>query len=141
MKWIKYIGHPVLAMSVYLLLLIEGAHFGGFFLLYLLMSLSVGSLYAIIAFVGLLLLFIGYKVYRKNLHPIKPILYVSGLVFMITALFIFFEKKERLETFELAIPTLTFIIFGIVSICFLINTFLLLRESIHHRDENMNAIA
>ena len=141
MKWIKYTGHPVLVMSLYLLLLIEGAHFGGFFLLYLLMSLSVGALFAVTALIGLLIVFIGYKIYRKNPHPIKPILYILGFVIMIIALLIFFERKERLETFETAIPTFTFVLFGMVSLAYIINAFLLLRKSIFYRNDSFKMIA
>ena len=141
MKWIKYTGHPVLVMSLYLLLLIEGAHFGGFFLLYLLMSLSVGALFAVTALIGLLIVFIGYKIYRKNPHPIKPILYILGFVIMIIALLIFFERKERLETFETTIPTFTFVLFGIVSLAYIINAFLLLRKSIFYRNDSFKMIA
>ena len=141
MKWIKYTGHPVLVMSLYLLLIIEGAHFGGFFLLYLLMSLSVGASFAVTAFIGLLIVFIGYKIYRKNTHPIKPILYLVGFAIMIVALFIFFERKERLETFETAIPTFTFILFGTVSLAYIVNAFLMLRNSIFYRNDSFKMIA
>src|SRR5215203_5387040 len=133
MKWIKYLGHPVLVMSLFLLLLIESEHFGGFYLLYILMSLLVGSPFGIIAIIGMACLFIGYKVYRQQLHFIKPSMYLLGYSLMVISLVLFFGRKDRLETFQLTIPVLTFIAFSICSICFIIYTISLLLKSLERK--------
>lgn len=141
MKWIKYIGHPVLILSLYLLLLIDSEHFGGFYLLYILMALPTGTPFAFIAIIGLICLFVGYKVYRKHLHPIKPSLYLVGYSLMLFSLWLFFGRKDRLETFQLTIPTLTFIVFGICSFCFIVYTISLLLKSIERKNNNIRMTA
>ena len=123
---IKIIGHPVLVMSIYLLLIIEGEHFGGFYLLYLLMALPHGALYALLALAGIIVLLIGYKIQLVKFSVLKRLLYLSGLTLMILSLFVFFGKSDRtgtMETFEGGVPLVTFIIFGICVICFLITSF------------------
>ncbi len=62
MKALKIIGHPVLLISLYLLLIIEGDQFGGFYLLYLVMAIPHGVPYAIVALIAFLCVFTGYKV-------------------------------------------------------------------------------
>jgi xanthosine utilization system XapX-like protein len=120
MKFIKYIGHPVLLMSLYLLLLIESEHFGGFYLLYILMALPTGAPFAVISLLGLICVFIGYKIYREQFHVLKPTLYLLGWFTMLVGLLLFFSHRDRLATFELSIPTTTFVLFGICSVCFFI---------------------
>lgn len=141
MKWIKYIGHPVLVLSLFLLLLIESEHFGGFYLLYILMALPTGSPFAIIALIGLISLFIGYKIYRQNVHPLKPGLYLLGYGLMVFSLVLFFGRKDRLETFQLSIPILTFIAFGICSLAFIVYTISILLKSVERKDKNLKVIA
>lgn len=108
-------------MSLFLLLLMESNHFGGFYLLYILMALPSGAAFSLVAVFGLSLLFIGYKIYRRKIHPLKPLLYLLGYGLLIVSLFLFFTKKDRLETFEQTIPVATFILFAICSLCFLVH--------------------
>ena len=129
MKALKIIGHPVLLISLYLLLIIEGDQFGGFYLLYLVMAIPHGVPYAIVALIGLLCVFTGYKVYRTKTHFIKPTLYLLGFIIMLFSLVLFFGKGNKWSTFELTVPLLTFIIFGVCSLCFLVNAFYLFIES------------
>jgi hypothetical protein len=129
MKAIKVIGHPVLLMSLFLLLIIEGDNFGGFYLLYLLLALPHGALYAVIAVAGLICIFIGYKTYRIRTHPIKPILYLLGVALMVLSLFIFFGKGNKNATFKELIPLASFVLFGISLIYFLINSFVMLLKT------------
>lgn len=141
MKWIKYIGHPVLTLSLFLLLLIESEHFGGFYLLYILMALPTGAPFAITALIGLISLFVGYKIHRQHLHPIKPGLYLLGYGLMVISLVLFFGRRDRLETFQLTIPTLTFIAFGICSLCFIVYTISLLIKAIERKENNVKLIS
>jgi hypothetical protein len=129
MKAFKVIGHPVLLMSLFLLLIIEGDNFGGFYLLYLLLALPHGALYAVIAVAGLTSVFTGYKIYRIRTHPIKPMLYLLGVALMILSLFIFFGKGNKNATFKELIPLTSFVLFGISLTFFLINSFVMLLKT------------
>ena len=122
MKAIKIIGHPVLLMSLFLLLIIEGDQFGGLYLLYLVLALPQGAPYAIAALCGLAFVFAGYKVYRTRKHFLKPVFYLTGFLFMLISLIVFFSKGNKWETFGLTIPLLSFIIFGVSSVCFILNS-------------------
>jgi hypothetical protein len=123
MKAVNILGHPVLLISIYLLLIIEGAQFGGLYILYLLLALPHGGNYAVLALTGIVLILLGYKIHWKNLYFLKPTLYLIGYCLMLLSLVFFFAKGGKEGTFELTIPLLSFVLFGICSICFLIKTF------------------
>jgi hypothetical protein len=119
MKVIKIIGHPVLVMSLFLVLLISGRSFGGFFMLYIIMGLPAGTSDSILSIIGLSIMFTGYKIYRKYYHPLKPILYIIGNSVMLIALATFFKvtKGYNISTFEQTLPILSFIFYGVSVIC------------------------
>ena len=123
MKVIKLIGHPVSLVIIFMLLIIEGNHFGGFYLLYLLMALPHAAAYGLLALAGIASLLLGFKIQPEK-KIINKLLSISGLVFMILSLILFFAKGNKDATFEQTIPLLTFILFGISIICFLVTTFL-----------------
>lgn len=116
MKIISTLGHPALLIMVYLLLLIEGDHFGGFYLLYLLLALPHGALYAILAVAGIVLIAIHY--YFK----VTRLVSLAGSLLLLISLVIFFSKGNKNETFMLAIPLLTFCLFGVCLTCYLIRS-------------------
>jgi hypothetical protein len=124
MKLIKIIGHPVLVMSIFLLILISSEKFGGFYLLYLIMGLPHGAPHTLIALAGLLAMLIGYKIHPKQVVFIKPLLYMLGDLLMVTALIIFFSssKGNHNSTFEQTVP-LT--ILGLFGVCVLSNLLLI----------------
>lgn len=136
MKIVKWIGHPVILMIIYLLLIIDGDEFGGFFMLYLLLSLPHFVPYALIAAIGLFLMVLAFnaKGGKKNVS----IFYLVGYILMILSLIIFFSKGNKWKTFELGIPLISFILFAISSICFLIWQFYILQKSF---SKNANIIS
>ena len=123
MKLLKVLGHPILLVSIFPLLLIEGDNFGGLYLLYILLALPHGALYAVLAVLGPAALLIGYGVQTAKL---KFTLNLMGLSLMIFSLVIFFAPGNKSQTFHLAITLSTFIVFGLVSLCFIVNTFIAL---------------
>lgn len=141
MKLIKIIGHPVLVMSLFLLILISGEQFGGFYLLYLIMGLPYGAPHTLIALTGLLTMFIGYKIHPKQLPKIKPILYLLGDGFMATALFVFFwsSKGYNNSTFEQAVPLISLSLFGICVLSNLLLIILLFLRLLGNNDEPLGA--
>ena len=120
MKIVKNLGHPVLLICVFLLLLIESEHFGGFYLLYIILALTSGSAFAILASVGIVLVLFGYKVKCSMHFRLKFLIEVSGLLLMVASLLVFFGVRDRLATFHFATPVLTFIIFGICAFSFML---------------------
>lgn len=134
MKWINIIGNPVVFMMLYLLLLIEGnENFGGFYVMYIVGALQAGLLYAKVAAIGLLFVFIGYVLNGQYLQPLKAVVYFSGLILMVLSLFIFFADGNKSATFELFIPIMTFILYTISGICFLYTTTLVLVRSFRQK--------
>jgi FtsH-binding integral membrane protein len=123
MKAIKILGHPVILMSIFLLLIIEGEEFGGIYLIYLLFALPHAAAYALLALFGLILVTIGLA---RNRGASKPILYLVGITLMILSLVVFFSKGNKTATFHQAIPLLTFLLFALMVSCFVINAIKLL---------------
>jgi hypothetical protein len=141
MKLIQVIGHPVLVMSLFLLIMIEGENFGGFYLLYLLLALPHGATYAVIAVSGLIFIFIGYKFYRIRYNPIKSLLYLIGISLLILSLFIFFNKGNKDATFEEVVPLISFVLFGISTTCFLINSITMLLRKRRNNSQSLNMVS
>lgn len=122
MRIIKWIGHPVALLIVYLLLIIEGDNFGGIYLLYLVLSLPHGVPYAVAAALGIATVVVAFNMNGPRFTLLKTVLYLLGFCLMILSLLLFFERGYSWETFQIGVPLSTFILFGICSICFLIRT-------------------
>jgi hypothetical protein len=118
MKIIKWVGHPVIVMVLFLLLIIEGDEFGGFFMLYLLLSLPHLVTYSLVAAAGLILMICAFN-YRGS-KITAAISYLTGYALMLLSLLIFFSKDNKWKTFEPGVPLFSFILFGASSLCFLI---------------------
>ena len=121
---IKILGHPIVLVTIFLLLIIEGAHFGGFYLLYLLLAIPHGATYAIMAIVGIILIVIAKGFITNNSNKLRAVLYLLGLLIMNASLVLFFSRNEKtgnMETFQGGVPLISFIIFGFIMLCFLIN--------------------
>lgn len=116
MKIIKTIGHPVLVMSMFLLILISGEHLGGVYLFYILLGLPYGAPHSIIALTGLATIFIGYKIYRSKPNILKHVLYVVGIAVMILALITFFERSRGYNDSTFS-QTASLISLGLFSLC------------------------
>jgi hypothetical protein len=127
MKVIKRIGHPVVFICVYSLFITEGVNFGGFYMLYLLLALPHGALYAILAAVGIACIIIGFNLSRDN-KMIKPILYLFGLISMILSLINFFATGDQTPTFRSTVPLTSFVLLCICGLFFFIYTLSLFQK-------------
>jgi hypothetical protein len=119
MKVIRILGHPIVLTVVFLLLLIEGDHFGGFYLIYILLALPHGAIYALLAVGGVILLLISHYFLNAFKHGLS----IVAVLLMLTSLVVFFGKGNKNETFELVIPILTFVLFGVCLLCYFIDLF------------------
>lgn len=135
MKMIKWIGHPVIFICVYLLFITEGQNFGGFYLLYLLLGLPHGAFYAILATIGMITIIIGFNIDTVKVSKIQPLLYLIGLFLMIWSLFNFFATGDQTATFRWAVPTTTFVLVCISGLCFFIYTLFLFHRPLPKRVE------
>lgn len=126
MKAIKWIGHPVVLIILFLLLIIEGDNFGGFFLLYLILALPHGVPYALVAITGITSITVGFNVHNKRLEFYKIGLYIAGLLLMLISLIMFFAKGNKDATFKEPVPLFSFVFFGVCSFCFLLRTIYLM---------------
>lgn len=129
MKLIKIIGHPVLVISLFLLVIIEGVHFGGFYLIYLLFGLMYAAPFALLAVAGIITLLIGYNLYKEK-KLMKAVLYFIGWLLLLLSYVVFFGdgKSNNAETFQTTVPILTFVLFGLSSFCFLLYILLVLKS-------------
>jgi hypothetical protein len=126
MKIIRWIGHPVIVMVLYLLLIIEGDEFGGFFMLYLLLSIPHLVPYSLVAALGLILMIFAFNYTGSKV--LAAFSYLAGYALMLAALLMFFSKDNKWKTFEPGVPLFSFIVFGISSFCFLVWTFSLFQK-------------
>ena len=120
MKVRNILGNRLVLITIFSLLLIEGEHFGGFYLLYLLLALPHGGVYSIIAFAGIIFVLAGNNINAKNL---KLIFSVSGLLLMLLSLLIFFNRGDNKgATFHQSVPIISFCLFGICVLFFIIGS-------------------
>lgn len=143
MKIIKVIGHPVLVMSLFLLLLISGESFGGFYVIYLLLGLPHGVPDAIVGIAGLGAMLAGYKVYRSRYHPLKPLLYIAANGIMIWSLVLFFQSSKGYNdpTFHQTVPILSFCLFGLCVLCNLVlSVIILLGKGFDRNGKHLKAV-
>ena len=135
MKALKYFSHPNVLIISFLLVLISGEHFGGFYLLYILLALPHGGIHAILATLGIIILiYSNYKYKREFSFLIEPILNITGAILLLFSLGLFFYNDKgqyNYGTFFQMIPLISLALFGLLSIGFLANNVLnmMLRHS------------
>lgn len=125
MKLINIITHPVLVIISFCLILISGEHFGGFFLLYILMAIPHGGIHAILALVGTGLILFSYAKYKRESKLfIDILLNILGVFCLYASLLVFFYNSWDYNegTFQQSVPLSSLALFGIVSLGFLLNS-------------------
>jgi len=134
MKPLNIITHPYLLIASFLLILISGEQFGGFYALYLLLALPHGSTYALAAVVGIALLIYCRSTRKKERWMLSSLLNIVASALLFTSLLLFFENDTHGYndgTFKQLVPQITLALFGIISILFIIyNLFPVFRKRI-----------
>lgn len=122
MKVFEIIAHPLTLIVSFFFILISGEHFGGFYLLYLLLALPYGGLHALVAMSGIAVLIVAYlKFKRQNQYVIETIMNVLGAACLVVSLIVFFyhdQSNYNLGTFHQVIPKITLAVFGVLVIVF-----------------------
>ncbi len=125
MKAIELITHPVTLIICFSLVLISGEHFGGFYLLYILLGLPHGATHSLLAVGGIaILLFSNYKYKRAFAFLIEPFLNIIGVVLLGLSLVLFFYKDNSHyndSTFNQMVPMITITVFVLLIISFVVN--------------------
>jgi len=122
MKLTHFFMSPYLLITAFLLVLISGEHWGGFYLIYLLLALPHGGIHALLGTGGILCLVLGHNIPLR--HGGKKLLVaIVGIILLVGSLFFFFYNDKsgyNDGTFEQAIPLLTFVIAGALAMIYLI---------------------
>ena len=124
MKTLKAFSHPFLLIASFLLVLISGEHFGGFYAIYLLMALPHGGIHAILGSMGIILLIFGYYRYKRTYkYLIEPLINVIGAGCLIFSFILFFSRDKGYNdgTFEQLVPQISLILFGALATMFVIS--------------------
>jgi predicted permease len=137
MKVIKWIGHPVVLICVYLLFITEGENFGGFYMVYLMLALPHGVPYAVLAALGIGCVVFGFNLNKKHTYWIKPLSYLIGLILMVSSLINFFATGDQSGTFENRVPLATFVIVCVCLFCFFLSALSLFQNP---RSKSVSAI-
>ena len=128
MKFIQFITHPLFLITHFLLIIISGESFGGFYCFYLALALPYGGVHTILAMLGMCILIFSYAKYKNNFnYQIEPILNISGAVLLISSLFSFFYNDVdhyNYRTFYETVPLVILILFLLVELIFLIKNFI-----------------
>jgi len=127
MKVIQILTHPICVLVLFCLVLISGENFGGFYLLYVLMALPHGGIHAILAVAGTAVLLFSYLKYGgKSVYFIDPLLNILGVFCLYLSLWLFFLHSWDFNqaTFQQSVPIGSFVLFGLVSLGFLVRSVL-----------------
>jgi len=124
MKAFKFLTHPVILILSFLLILISGEHWGGFYLMYLLLALPHAGVHALLAVAGIAILVYSYlKFGRAKKYIIESLLNIIGVFCLVLSLYLFFHNDKsgyNRGTFEQVVPQFTFALFGLFTIGFII---------------------
>ena len=127
MKILNVLTHPFVLIISFLLILISGQHFGGFYFMYLLFALPHGGMHAIFGFTGILMILSSYyKFKRMRQYRIESVLNIAGLLFLLSSIFFFFyndKKGYNYQTFDQIVPILSLVLFTVISLFYLVSNF------------------
>lgn len=124
MKMTTILSAPYIMVIAFFFLLISGKHFGGFYLLYLLMALPHGGVHALLALAGVGCLLLTHKYCSWEHHgTIRLLGAIAGVALLVGSLFSFFNFKTTGYnecTFEQAVPIASFVLAGCLALLFLL---------------------
>lgn len=135
MKLLHFLTHPVLVIALFYLVLVSGEHFGGPYMLYVLLALPHGGLHAVLALTGTGILLLSYAKYnRLSKYLVDPMLNGLGVGCLFFSLYFFFVRSKGYNsgTFEQVVPMISLVLFGVIAIGFLLNS--IIRYAKHKPD-------
>ena len=122
MKLRNIITHPLAVMISFMIVLISGEHVGGFYIIYLLMGITHGTVPSLLGIGGIILLAPGLLIAQRKQASSIYLLNITGILLMMLSLFLFFFNDIQLyniNTFYQFIPFCTIILFCLLALLFL----------------------
>ncbi|QEC69301.1 hypothetical protein FRZ67_19050 [Panacibacter ginsenosidivorans] len=116
------ITHPLAVMISFMIVLISGEHVGGFYIIYLLMGITHGTIPSLFGIAGIVLLVPALLIAQRKQAISIYLLNIVGILFMILSLFLFFfndEQRYNINTFYQFIPFCTITLFCLLALIFL----------------------
>lgn len=127
MKIFKFLSHPYTLIICFLLIMISGENFGGFYALYILMALPFGGVHALLALAGILILLINHNIQPNKINSVRPVINLLGVLLLFGSLYYFFwadKQHYNYGSFQQTVPVFTMALAGFIATCFLINSFI-----------------
>jgi|KBSMisStandDraft_5_1062788.scaffolds.fasta_scaffold2202695_1 uncharacterized membrane protein YfcA len=122
MKLRNIITHPLAVMISFMIVLISGEHVGGFYIIYLLMGITHGTVPSLLGIGGIILLAPGLLIAQRKQASSIYLLNITGILLMMLSLFLFFFndiQRYNINTFYQFIPFCTIILFCLLALLFL----------------------
>ena len=92
------------------------------------MALPHGGIHALLGVAGIFILLVSYHYFkRRNKYVIERVLNLTGVLSLLLSLFFFFFNDRQgynSGTFEQLVPQITLILFGMLTVGFIVSNFL-----------------
>jgi nitrate reductase gamma subunit len=127
MKLFKFLSHPYPMIICFLLIMISGENFGGFYAMYILMALPFGGMHAMLAVAGIIILIANHSVQKNKINPVKQIINLIGVLFLFGSVYYFFwadKQHYNYGSFQQTVPIATMVLAAFTAGCFLFSNFL-----------------
>jgi hypothetical protein len=122
MKALNFFTHPIILIVSFLIIMISGEHFGGFYALYILLALPHGGPHSVLALLGIMLLILSNATNNKR-GLTRNLLNVFGAILLVLSVIVFFytdKEGYNYRTFYQTIPVITLLLFCFLTLLFLI---------------------
>ncbi|HEX8331183.1 MAG TPA: hypothetical protein VF622_01105 [Segetibacter sp.] len=122
MKAIKVVTNPITLIISFLLIMISGKSIGGFYVLYLVFALPFAQSYSLLGLAGILVLVFSRFIKLRG-SRIRAITNLAGASLLFCSLALFFYndvEKYNHGTFYQLVPLMTFVLFSIIALMFLL---------------------
>lgn len=140
MKAIKFFGHPVMTICLFLVILISGESIGGVYLFYLLLALPHGLIHSILAIAGIILLLVSFNRVKNVASMAKIYMNITGILLLGFSIFYFFYNDKghyNYGSFSSTPFWITFSLFAISALCLLSLTVINLKSKNHQSQMNL----
>lgn len=127
MKLFRILSHPYTLIICFLLIMISGENFGGFYAMYILMALPFGGVHALLAVAGIIVLLTNHSIKSDKINSARQVINFIGVLLLFASLYYFFwadKQHYNYGSFEQTVPILTMVVTVLVAVCFLISNFM-----------------
>lgn len=126
----KFITHPLVVIISFLIIIISGQQFGGFYLLYLILGLPHAAIHSVLGILGVVLLLFNLLQSKQwNRNQTGGLINITGVLLLWLSLFLFFYKDKsnyNISTFYELFPEILMLMFVMISVYFVVDNILLL---------------